>query len=678
MADFEYSDDEIRAALGGQQTPRVAPDEYSDEEVMAALGGQQTPISPMQRAGNAVEGLKSGLTFGFGDEIQAGIAGGYGALSPHLTFKEGYDQALQDFRGQYDTAKAQTPWTTGAGELVGAIGTGIGAAPRALTKGLANVSAKGLLPKLAINTGIGATSGGIYGFGTGEGGLGERAVNTGDMAILGGLGGIAGAGLGVGLEKIGRPLLSTRMAKAIMGKKNQAMKTQGMTPNKVAQEIAERQSIAAPVIGGEAAYDKVSKALREDLGDDYETALQSFKDGDISLIDLNGSRSRTLAQGGAQFPTGKAKAQEYFDPKTEGAYDRILKNIKQNVTSVDSYHTTADDLLSAGRTKAAPLYDEAYEAVLDIDEDALSLLTSPEVQSAIKSARKTYATELTGVAEDSIKLIDYAKKEMDDIIGSARTAGAPNKARYLTGIKNDMLDLVDDQVPVYAEARKVSGDYLSIDEAMENGRKALSEDSELVGINFKKLTDPEKAAYTVGLGKAIRDVAGDIGDGTNPYKRILGSPEKRQRISSILSPKQFKSMEAGLKAEDRLFTMRNEILGGSPTAGKQEAKNLISNTVGAIDDMSQVPRKAMTAGLRELVAGLDDKTAGKVSEILYETDPIKKLAILDKLKGAREFTPQQKTLIKETYFSAADKFDVMKATTVKAGGVTPAITERKE
>lgn len=667
----------LEAEFGAPEQPSLSQAEQQELQMLEQGFGAQQPMQQMQdpsmldRAGNAWEGIKRGSTLAFGDEIQAGIAGAVGALSPDLTFKQGYEQALADFRGEYEQAREQTPWTTGAGELAGAIVTGITATPRAVSGALTNVASKGFLPRAVTAAGVGGTSGGVYGYGTGEGGAEQRLKEAAKIGGLGVAGGVVGTGVGVGVGKLGNKV-------ANMLAKKKASK-QALAPM-AARDIAELQDIIEPVTGGEGAYGKIAKQLKKDLGDNYDNALQAYKDGDISLAELNGSRTRTLAQGAAQYPSGKAAAQEFFDPKAAGSYDRVLKSIKDNVSGVESYHTTASDLLAAGRAKAAPIYKEAYEGVIDIDDEALNLLTTPEIQSAIKRAKSTYATELDGVAEDSVKMLDYAKKEMDDIISAANREGAGNKAGYLTGIKNQMVDLVDSQIPAYKEARKVSGDYLSIDNAMEEGRKVLKTDSELTDIVFSKLNDAEKAAYQVGLGKAIRDEVGKVAEGANPYRRILGSPEKQKRISSVLSPRQFKNLEADLKAEDRLFKMRNEVLGGSPTAGKQEAKNLISGGVGAVDDVMQIPRKTMISGLRKFFDGLDDKTAGKVSEVLYETDPKQKLIILDKMSKSKDFSIDEKALMKKAYFEAAEKFDVNKARAVgaEAGGVLPAITSNEE
>jgi hypothetical protein len=638
----------------------TAPEGASEAEVISYAQSnfpqQETqeaiePVSLGQKAGNVWEGIKQGATFGLGEEAQAAIAAGVARPFIEQPYGELYGQALGELRGELSQAREESPYLTGGGELAGAMLTGGAAAAKLLPQGARAYVATRPIRGAA---GLGALSGGIYGYGTGEGGAAQRGAQAGEYGLYGAGGGVFGALLG--------------RAKNILSRKKatRELKTAGQD---VIQEVAERGEDIVPVEGGEAAYGKVAKALKRDLGADYDDVLSAYKSGDASLAELNQSRTRTLAQGAAQYSGGKAEAQKFFDPKVAGSYERVMKNIRENVSGVDSYHTTADDLLAAGRAKAAPLYDEAYEAVIS----DVNVLKTPEIQGALSRAYKQYPTELLDANPDSIKALDYAKRVLDDDISKAQRAGESNFARSRIDIKNTLLSTMDDASPAYKKAREQAGDYLSINNAMEQGRKALKTDSELLAKQFKSLPDAEKQAYQIGLGKAIRDEVGKVAEGANPYRRILGSPEKQKRISSALSPRQYKRLESGLKAEDRLFKIRNEILGGSPTAGKQEAKNLIATTTQGVDDIMQIPRKTMVGALQKFRLGLNDKTASKVSEILYETDPIKKLDILDKLKASKDFTPQEAKIVKQVYFDAADKFDVLRARGAIGGGALPAI-----
>lgn len=648
------------------------PDDMPREQIKGMIASKFPDVVPKPDQGMAadqlenLEAMQAGAadmaTFGFWDEGKAGLqalasqaTGAIAGVDPLS-----YDHFLEKQRNTAQNLQENNPYAYGTGQVAGAIGTPALAAPKMLTKGAAYAASKGIVPKIATYSGLGAASGGLYGAGSGET-TEERIANVPYYGGLGGLGGTGGAVLGG---------LAQRAYKLFGGGK---VKPSVINPNQPTKEILDavisQGDEIAPVSGGEKAFSAVKKQLKKDLGDNYETALKAYKDGDISLIELNNSRTNTLAQGAAQFAGGKARAQEFFDPKVGGSYDRVISNIGKNVSDIENYHTTADDLVNIGRKKAAPLYEKAYEGVVDVSDDqTLSILTSPEIQTAIKKAQRQFPSELEGLAEDNVKVLDYAKRTIDDDINTAIRAGKSNLARSRTELKNQLLETIDRQVPAYKKARAVSGDYLSINDAMEQGRKALKTDPEILGKTFKSFPDPEKEAFRIGLGKSIRDEVGKVNEGANPYKRILGSPEKQKRISAVLSPNQYKELEKGLKAEDRLFKMRNEILGGSPTAGKQEAKNMIEGGVQAVENMSQIPRKSMTAALQKFKSGLSDKTASKVSEILYETDPIKKLAIFDKLTSSRELTPAEIKLVKRVYFEAADQFDVMKATSAISGG----------
>jgi len=634
------------------------PEGFTLNETAGELPAGFTIDVPDAQGGGFLEGVETfgksiprGLTFGFSDElakpIQAGVMALRGAEDPWGEAEKLRQARLQDL----SQLQEANPLAGIAGEVIPAIATG--AVGGALLP--AGAKAYAVAKPIRAAAGAGAVSGGLYGAGTGEGGAIERGAQAGEY-------GLYGAGGGV----VGGALLSR--AKALLGRKRAAkgLKTTGQD---VLQEVAERAEEVLPVEGADKAFGKVAKALKQDLGADYDDVLNAYKAGDASLAELNQSRTRTLAQGAAQYSGGKAKAQEFFDPKVAGSYERVMKTVRENVSGVDSYHTTADDLLAAGRAKAAPLYDEAYESTIANTD----ILKTPEIQDALNKAYKQYPTELSDAAPDSIKALDYAKRVLDDDINKAQRAGEGNFARSRVNVKNSLLNEMDAASPAYKKARAEAGDYLQINNAMEQGRKALKTDSELLAKEFKELTDPEKQAYQIGMGKAIRDEVGKVAEGANPHRRILGSPEKKARISSVLSPTQYKKLESGLMAEDRLFKMRNEVLGGSPTAGKQEAKNLIATTTQGVDDIMQIPRKTMIAGLRQFFDGLNDNTASKVSEILYETDPIKKLEILNKIGLSKDFTPQEAKIVKKTYFDAADQFDVMRTMGAVGGGVTPAV-----
>lgn len=152
------------------------------EATAARIGGTMSgPVGdPGGRMGTAIRSGMQGLTFGAGDEI---VAAGAAALDPNGT----YDQYLQAERDRLTLGRDQYPGTALASELAGAVAVPVGAA---------GVAAQGArLPAAAARAGaVGGASGALYGFLSGEGGVGNRMESAATAGMIG-----AGAGAAVPL-----------------------------------------------------------------------------------------------------------------------------------------------------------------------------------------------------------------------------------------------------------------------------------------------------------------------------------------------------------------------------------------------------------------------------------------------------------------------------------------------
>lgn len=160
----------------------------SDQDVIARIMKGATPaqasdftpeVSSGGTAASAARGALQGLTFGFGDEITARGAS--------LLSGREYDAELSAERQRLAKGREDHPVASIGSEVAGAV-----AAPAAAFKALNNA---GFFARSATSSGVAAASGGLYGFGAGEGGAGERLDNaklTG--AISGGIGALAPGG----------------------------------------------------------------------------------------------------------------------------------------------------------------------------------------------------------------------------------------------------------------------------------------------------------------------------------------------------------------------------------------------------------------------------------------------------------------------------------------------------
>lgn len=164
--------------------------------------GDLNDATSMGRMNALGRGVLQGLTFGFGDEAVA-------ALRPLIHEGETYDSALARERGLLEQAREDRPGFAYGGEVAGAI-----AAPANIL--LPGGSAATTGSRVAKGAATGAAAGGLYGFGTGEGGLGNRAENAGITALLGGaVGGLVPV-VGKGVQKVADKLeLRKRIAELV-------------------------------------------------------------------------------------------------------------------------------------------------------------------------------------------------------------------------------------------------------------------------------------------------------------------------------------------------------------------------------------------------------------------------------------------------------------------------------
>lgn len=127
--------------------------------------------------------LANGASFGFADEIAAGL----GSLGGDRT----YDEILAGLRRQHEFQQEDAPKAAFAGELAGAVAMPMGA-----------LKSSGKLGVDMVKGGLtGAGLSGLYGFGAGEGGFGERAKDARTAAIWGGGIGMLIPGIGALLQK---------------------------------------------------------------------------------------------------------------------------------------------------------------------------------------------------------------------------------------------------------------------------------------------------------------------------------------------------------------------------------------------------------------------------------------------------------------------------------------------
>lgn len=185
---------------------------------------QKLRASRGNTAAGLVGKLGQGATFGLADEMQAGLFALPRYIGNEIRGKEGglggaYNELLESQRANLQAAQEQYPVASTGLEVAGALGTGVAGAGTKLGRAIGSATLKGLTPAAASTAGklgnvatkalvggaTGAASSGLYGYGTGEGGAGDRLSAAKDYA---GLGATVGAGIPLATSGLGAVALA--------------------------------------------------------------------------------------------------------------------------------------------------------------------------------------------------------------------------------------------------------------------------------------------------------------------------------------------------------------------------------------------------------------------------------------------------------------------------------------
>lgn len=584
----------------GEKFRITAPDDATQEQIIAYAqknapapkAKQQNPQPTVSNMGSFGLGMADMASFGLDDEIRA-VGRSIGKGIP-------YDQALTEMRGEHEAGR-QNPKSYIGGQVTGAI------VPALATGGQSAVSIANPVARAAVSGGV---QGGLYGAGSSEGEIPDRLVGA---AKIGSIGALGGAGLSYAMSLLGRGV--------------------AQSASKLAGTVDDLKGTSPQIDEGTR---KVIDKLRADFPDDaeYAKAVAQLGNKTIAEIAPQGGQVQRLARGAAQYPSGEKAITETLGDRAAGTTQRIKESVKDYISPNTDYYGAIDRITSRGQAKAKPLYEKAYQETVDLGDDI-----APEIQQAIQKARTQYPSELKDLPDNSIKVLDYAKRVLDDDIGVAKRAGEGNFARSRTGIKNALLEKIDAASPNYAKARAVSGDYLSNTEALESGRAFMKLDADTIGKTYKAFNAGQKESFKAGISRSIRDIIDNSNDGTDIAKRILGKEEVRNKLKAVMSPKEYDELANTIRAEEKIFKLQKFVLGNSTTTSKvMDAADISSEAQDIIQTLAtQGPRAATAQQLAKVItrtfSGLNDRTAGQVAKILMENDPQKKLALLNNVKS---------------------------------------------
>ena len=563
--------EERLAQIAKQQQQQYSP------EVLEA-------IEPKARSIDIARSIGQGASFGFGDEIEAAIAG----LIPG---GEGYSERVERVRAELKAFQQANPGTAITTEMIGAI------VPAALTFGSTSaLSGATTTARLGNLARVGAAEGAIAGVGYGNVSNVQQGIAS---AATGGVTGmLVSPALGIagdGVVQIMRSIGGNSAASKVQAELIRLAESTGKTVDEIVEDIAsgrlmaENQTLQAAVkVYTQRAGGGAGAKAREKISDRKE---QTQKRAELELRKGLSPQSPRLTDNlEAGFLRSDEELrllerQDYIEafPKGQIVGQELELLV---IDAANRVPEVAKDLNKIARAEGLP-----------------PLFTKNKDTGFLEPARPI---DMMGVEMTRRVLRDRADKLFRDGKGTvaAPIANLRNElqdAFYKTYDGSDGQASVESVVNAAFVRRQKS-------EAFKEGQKALGAGIEQVELLVNNLTPETTPAFRAGFMSALRN---KISAQANPMEVIAGDSRLGPKVRAVFPNENIEELMQTLQTAQGAEALDKFMRGGSPTQPLQEASSQIGT-----GPVSVVGRLAVGDATGAVAAGM-----GAVQRMLTEATP---------------------------------------------------------
>lgn len=258
----------------------------------------------------------------------------------------------------------------------------------------------------------------------------------------------------------------------------------------------------------------------------------------------------------------------------------------------------------------------------------------------------------------NLKMLDTIKRGLDvaernEIRQNGRQSQLGLSLQALRKSLVNEIDTVLGESHPYAQARKVSSDYLSVEGAALKGKDFFKTTTGQMNLDLKKMTALEKEAYKKGAAAAANEKIGKLlSEGQNPYPKIIGTSDDKNRWKQLLTPEEYTNLEKNLEGQNILYQTKKKVLA---SAGQRIQLNPdfgpgAEQLLAGSGPRSLIVRNVANF-IRNRTTGFNDDMAQSVAEILFEPNPKQKAIIMKKVFESKTFTQQEIQNMKEMFVS---------------------------
>ena len=576
----------------------AAGDRQSAEELarMASyLYGDYTPPVESQFGRTVAQGV----TFGFGEEIEAGARAAAGMLGLSEDDR-GYQEIRDELRGKLAEYKQQNPGTALTAELIGGIGIGLLTGGAGLAAGAGRTGAT-----LARTAGLGAREGALAGVGYSEReGLRSLADAPGG-AVGGAVASAALGGLGAGFQRYLANRLPQRSATKVQAELQRLAEGTGKTIDEViagvrdGKIIAENATLMATLRAYQSSLDEAGAKIKERLPERARETRTAAA----------GALQRTLAPqlDDPNILRGMQRSDDELRLLEREDYQRVYESVPQVTPEIASTLQDILQRLPAARAEVDNIYSTSRTLVplfVPDEAGAVTLRRAPTLEDA-----------------------EVIRRALDEEATKLYRAGSGSLASNYSDAAADLRSMLDKVYPNLDATRARAKLRRDVRDAFAEGRKAMSRNADEVEIEVERLQANPQAleAYRSGVMASLRN---QLNRQPGVIER-LANPDRQEGIilRTLFPGESIDDIIAKLDIAAGSQRAAQDILRGSQTAPTNIAAAQIGSrgsTEETLRIMSGDPLAlAQFVGrkLADAAPDLSEKDRAKVVEVLLSEDP---------------------------------------------------------
>lgn len=369
---------------------------------------------------------------------------------------------------------------------------------------------------------------------------------------------------------------------------------------------------------------------------------------EFSLADIGGDEVRALTRQIGKFKGGARNlVDDFFTKRSKEGEQRIIKAINSNISGVDKYYGSLDELATVRSDLAKSMYGDAFETnkQMKVTPSLDKFIQDGRFQKALDEARQEAIIDIAAPV-NSLRTLDAVYRRLRDKANAFARQGQMDAASVYGEFAREFVKRLDAEAPSYKKARNTFAGYSQLKDAQELGLKALKQDPEILQKQFSSLTKGEKDAYLIGVAKALKNDIFTTANSASEALKIFGKTAQRQRLKALLG-KNYDDFAKKMRNEIRMNDTKNRVLGGSRTDFNlveddqfiQSAADIARGGKGEI--VNQVIN-AIADTVKRKYYGINDKNAKILAKAL--TGNKEGIKALDNIINSEKKTPQNKIM----------------------------------